>query len=152
MADTTVPSIVLDEIRTGIINSSSYTDNEIKTYLRRGIQNVNQFVADDVTISDSTAIYEYTLSGDVISTNLWELYKTNAIYLILENKLNNMIADGVGISFAVGSEKIDTKSLLLTVKSKTTKAEHKLKENLLMYNMQNVAGSNVDLYTRDGIW
>lgn len=149
-----LPTGYLEEVRLEIIDETAYTDNEIYSFTRVVIKRVNPLVQGDATIVDSANIWDYTVSG-IVQINdaaFWEVIKWGTICLMIKNYMNKMITEGIGISIGLGAERIDTKSLLLSVKGTASDADKTFKEKILTYNMLNTPGYVVDLYVRDKVW
>lgn len=149
-----LPVEFTDEVRLEIIEPSLYSDEEIWTYARKTIQRINPLLQGDAGVTDGTSVWDYTITGSsqVNDAAFWEVVKWGTVHLMLKQYMHRMIAEGVGVSVGLGSERIDTKSLLLTVKTLVNEAGNTLKEKILAYNLTNVNGSIVDLYIREEVW
>jgi hypothetical protein len=147
-----LPNEFVDEIRLEIIDEDSYTDEEIWTFARKSIKRVNELIRGDAAITDGTSVWDYSVDGDTVDNDdFWEIIKWSTIVLILDHYMKKMIAEGVGASIGLGSERIDTKSILLTVKSLVKEARSTEKQKILAYNMMHTDGANIDLYERDEV-
>jgi hypothetical protein len=149
-----LPVEFTDEIRMEVISGELYSDEEIWTYARKTIQRINPLLQGDALVADGTSVWDYTISGSsqVNDPDFWEIVKWGTIHLMLKHYMHKMIAEGIGASVGLGSERIDTKSLLLTVKSLVKDASNTLREKILAYNLTNVDGSVVDLYISEKVW
>jgi hypothetical protein len=151
-----LPTTFIDEVRLAIIDETSYTDNQVRSFAKLAILNSKLSLPASTTIVDGTSIWDYTISGGSItsdmSTELWEVYKWATVVLILERKLKDYISDGVGISFGLGAESIDTKTILITVRDLVRDAQKTLTEKLKYYNLLAVPGVEIDLYRRECVW
>jgi len=149
-----LPTEFIDEVRMEIIDPDSYTEEEIATYARKTIQRINPLVQGDAVVVDGTSVWDYTVQGSTQVNDMafWEVIKWGTIHMMLKHYMHKMIAEGVGVSVGLGSERIDTKSLLLTVKSLVKEAGTTLRGKILAYNMLTVQGSNVDLYLSEEVW
>ena len=143
----------VDEIRMQIIDSDSYQDEEIWTFARVSILRINQLIRGSISIVNGTSVYDYTVSGtEVDSTDYWEVIKWATITDLLNHYMKKMIAEGIGASVGLGSERIDTKTIILTVKDLVKESKATLKQKILAYNMLNIDGVSIDLYTVDRVW
>lgn len=148
-----LPTNFVSEVRLQIIDEDAYQDEEIWTWARLSITRVNQLIEGSAEIVDGTSVYEYTVTGaEVDSQSFWEVIKWATITNMLSHYLKKQIAQGVGASVGLGSEKIDTKTILLTIKELIKDAKATLKQKILAYNMQNVDGVAVNLYEVDLEW
>jgi len=149
-----LPVEFTDEIRLEIIAEDLYTDEEIWTFARKTVQRINPLIQGDALVEDGTSVWDYNIAGStqVNDPDFWEIVKWGTVNLILKHYMHKMIAEGVGVSIGIGSERIDTKSLLLTVKELVKDSGKILKEKILAYNLITVQGSVVDLYLREEIW
>lgn len=144
-----VPTYFLDEIRNEIIDSTSYTDNELYTYIRNEVKICSMLLQVDHTVIDSTSfVYDFTITNTPIN-DYWEVLKWGTIAHVLDDYYKSMITGGMGISISLGTEKIDTKSIFIGVKELTNDAKKTWKQKALVYNMLHKAGHSVDLYDTD---
>lgn len=143
-----------EEIRTEIIDEAAYSDEEIWTFARKAVERANPLLQGDALVQDGTSVWDYTIAGStqVNDPAFWEVIKWGTILLLLKHYKHKMIAQGIGVAVGLGSERIDTKSLLLSVKDLVKDAETTLKEKILAYNLVTVQGSVVDLYIREEVW
>lgn len=141
-------SIFLDQVKMEILFPDEYTSNEIYAFARRAIDYVHPLLKTDNTTTDGTSVWDYTISG-TIGLELLEIYKLATVLYISKDRMRKMIADGVGASFSVGSERVDTKTILITVREIVKDTEKTLREKILAYNLTNVNGSAVDTFATD---
>jgi len=149
-----LPIEFTDEVRLEIIAEDTYLDEEIWTFARKTAQRINPLIQGDAFVEDGTSVWDYTISGSaqINDPAYWEIVKWGTVHLMLKHYMHKMIAEGVGISVGLGSERIDTKSLLLTVKELVKDAGKTLKEKILAYNLVTVQGYVVDLYISEEVW
>jgi len=146
-----LPYFLLDEVREEIISESNYSDNELYTFIRKAIMRMAPLL-DKGSLTNGSYVYDYTCIVSTSDTEYWEVIKWATIYLVLSHYRNKMIAEGIGTSIGIGSERIDTKSLLLTVKNMIDNAKTILNEKVLAHNMHDKQGKIVDLYASDKLW
>lgn len=146
-----LPTYFVEDVRAEIIDETSYSDNEIYTFARKSINRTAPLIQSDTTAIDGVSVWDFTVSHSM-DGDYWEIIKWATVTEMLKNYKNRMIGDGVGVSVGLGSERIDTKSLLLTVKDMAGGASKTLKEKILAYNMTHRNGVNVDLYFRNETW
>jgi len=143
-----LPDNFIGEIRYELIDSTSYTDNEINTFAKIAIKRYSSLLNVNAIITDGTSIWDYTIN-EIGNNYFWEVIKYATIYTIFSNYGNRLITEGIGISIGLGSERVDTKTLLSTVYKEQKEIKRILNQKILAYNMQRVGGYEVDLYARD---
>jgi hypothetical protein len=148
-----LPTSFIYEIRLDIIDENSYSDEEIRTFARKSITLVNPLINGSVVITDGTSVWDYSISGNEIEySDFWEIVKLSTVYSMLKNYKNKMIAEGIGASVGIGSERVDTKTILITVKEDIAMYKSTLNQKILAYNLAHTDGVSVDLYTRRISW
>jgi len=146
-----LPIYFVEDVRMEIVDQTTYSDNEIYTYARKSINRIAPLIQSDTTAKDGTTVYDFTVSA-AMDDDYWEVIKWATVTYMLKSYKHKMIAEGIGVSVSLGSEKIDTKTPLLTVKDMAGGAEKTLKEKILAYNMTHRQGVAVDLYIRTVTW
>jgi hypothetical protein len=146
-----LPTYFIEDVRLEIVDQTTYSDNEIYAFARKSINRVCPLIEVDPIVADGTSVWDYTVTS-TMDDDFWEIIKWSTISDILNHYKNKMIAEGVGVSVGLGSERIDTKSLLLTAKDMVGGAKKVLNEKILAYNMSHKNGSMVDLYYRGKTW
>jgi hypothetical protein len=132
---TSVPEYLLEEIRQEIIDETKYTDNELLTFIRNSIKHTNFILrTNHFIIEDEDSIYSYTINGTP-NNDFWEVVKWRAICMLLDNYYKHLVATGVGISISLGSERIDSKTVLITVKDAVKESQSVYKGLAAAYNM-----------------
>lgn len=147
---TNLPQYFIEEVRLEIIDSTSYSDNEICEFARRGILEYTPAIRENIDITNGASVWDYTVNG-VDQTDAWEVFKWATIVKICDHYYKNSIADGVGVSVSIGAERYDSKTILNTLKSELKDARKKLNGKILQYNMRHRSGAIVDLYSSDSI-
>lgn len=146
-----LPPFFIEDVRLEIIDETQYSDNEIYAFCRKSINRIAPLIQTDATAVDGTSIWDFNLSK-TMDNEYWEVIKWATICYLLGHYKHKLIAEGVGVSIGIGSERIDTKSLLLTTKEVLTDAKKVLNQKILAYNMTHRQGVVVDLYIRDIVW
>jgi len=144
MAD--LPVYFIEEVRSEILDETAYTDNEIKTFARISLNRYAPLLQSDHTTIDGATLYDFTVNGDP-TKEYWEVIKWATIVGLLDHYRRKSLAEGIGVSLGIGAERIDTKTVLMTLNAVLKDAKKTLNQKLLAYNMLNKAGVIVDLYS-----
>ena len=146
-----LPTFFVSDVRWEIADHTTYTDREIQTFARKAVNRIAPLIQSDTTAIDGPATWDFTVSG-AMDNEYWEVIKWATVVYMLQHYRNKIIGQGIGVAVGLGSERIDTKSVLLTVKDMAKDAKKTLNEKILAYNLTHKQGISIDLYMRTLTW